>query len=79
MEILMGNWLGILMGILIEILIGILMMDSMGWPYDSSECLLYIPLSDDQLVLSTKIPSLKVGGNSDMVQSFSNSHQPGAF
>ena len=31
----------ILMGILMGILIGILMMDSMGWPYDSSDCLLY--------------------------------------
>ena len=30
----------ILMGILMEILMGILMMDSMGWPYDSSDCLL---------------------------------------
>ena len=31
----------ILMGILMRILIGILMMDSMGWPYDSSDCLLF--------------------------------------
>ena len=31
----------ILMGILMGILIGILMMDSMGWPYDSSDFLLY--------------------------------------
>ena len=32
----------ILMGILMGILIGILMMDSMGWPYDSSDCLLFL-------------------------------------
>ena len=31
----------IFMGILMGILIGILMMDSMGWPYDSSDCLLF--------------------------------------
>ena len=33
------------MGILMEIfygnLMGILMMDSLGWPYDSSDCLLF--------------------------------------
>ena len=32
----MGIWMGVLMGILM----GILMVVSMGWPYDSSDCLL---------------------------------------
>ena len=40
MGILMGNKIRVLMGILIGIFMGILMMDSMGWPYDSSDCLL---------------------------------------
>ena len=40
-EILMGIFMGILIGILIKIFRVILMMDSMGWPYDSSDCLLY--------------------------------------
>ena len=34
--ILMEIWIGVLIGILM----GILMMVSMGWPYDSSDCLL---------------------------------------
>ena len=33
-----GNFVG-MMGILMEILMGIWMMDSMGWPYDSFDCL----------------------------------------
>ena len=41
MENFRGILIGILMGILMGILIGILMMDSMGWPYDSSDCLLF--------------------------------------
>ena len=36
-----GNFDGNLMGILMEIL----MMDSMRWPYDSSDCLLYLSIS----------------------------------
>ena len=36
MAILIGIWMGVLMGILM----GILMMVAMGWPYDSSDCLL---------------------------------------
>ena len=46
MGLLMGSLMIILMeiliGILIEILMEILMIVSMGWPYDSSDCLLYI-------------------------------------
>ena len=38
----------ILMGILMGILIGILMMDSMGWPYDSSDCLLFWNLVEEE-------------------------------
>ena len=55
MEILMGIWMGVLMGILMGILLdgnfdenfdvnlmGILMMDSLGWLYDSFDCLLFL-------------------------------------
>jgi hypothetical protein len=37
----MGILMEILMEILMGILMGILKMDSMGWPYDSSDCLLF--------------------------------------
>ena len=40
----MGILMGMLMGILMGILMVILMMDSMGWPYDSSDCLLFTEL-----------------------------------
>ena len=39
MTILMAILMGILMGFLMGILMGIWMMVSMGWPYDSSDCL----------------------------------------
>ena len=39
MEILMISLMEILIGILMEILM-VLMMDSMRWPYNSSDCLL---------------------------------------
>ena len=42
MKIMMEILIGILMGILMDILMGFLMIDSMGWPYYSSNCLLYI-------------------------------------
>ena len=42
MESLMVILIVILMEILIGTLMGILMMDSRGWPYDSSDCLLFI-------------------------------------
>ena len=42
MRILMGILGVILMKIVIGILMGILMMDSMGWPYDSFDCLLLL-------------------------------------
>ena len=38
-EILMEILIGIFMGILWEFFMGILMMDLMGWPYDSFYCL----------------------------------------
>ena len=39
----MGIFMGILMGINFDgNLMGIFMMDSMGWPYDSSDCLLLL-------------------------------------
>ena len=34
------------MGILMVILMGSLLMDSMGWPYDSSDCLLFTTLRE---------------------------------
>ena len=44
MAILLTILMAILMGIWMEILMGILMMVSIGWPYDSSDCLLYLIL-----------------------------------
>ena len=46
MGILMGIFIGILMGILMEIL----MMDSIGWPYDSFDCLSVINVHDSWLL-----------------------------
>ena len=42
MIILIEILIGILMGILMGVLMGILMMNSMEWPYDSSDCFLFL-------------------------------------
>ena len=42
-----------------EIWMGILMMDSMGWPYDSSDCLLLIFIDEMHLYMSTTPTAFK--------------------
>ena len=49
MGILMGILMVIMMGIQWEFFMGLLMMVSMGWPYDSSDCLSCFFLMENQI------------------------------